>query len=130
MHKYLIQQLVMVSFVSWLPSFHTCCPLFFFFSRVYFLLNVLKRQILMTTPSRSRAHTFRDSRSPFDFAPAQCSLPSSRSVDESRLGHSACPGTLSTCNYTRTPFPTHPNEAAGDAATPHSRHIDEGHGLK
>lgn len=100
------------------------------FAKFIFDQMSLNARFLMTTPSWSRAHVFRDSRSPFDFAPAQRSLPSSRSVDERRRGHSACPGTLSTCNYTHTPFPTHPNEAAGDAATQRSRPNDEGHGLK
>lgn len=102
----------------------------FCFMASAFFLNVLKHKILMTTPSRSRAHTVKVSQSPFDFAPAQRSLALSRSVDESLLGHSACPGTLSTRNYTRTPFSTHPNEAAGHAAAQRYRHIDEGHGFK
>lgn len=72
----------------------------------------------------------RELQSPFDFAPAQRSLPPPRFVGRSCLGHSACPGTLSTCNYTQTLCFTHPNEPAGDTATLHCKHIDYLHILK
>lgn len=66
----------------------------------------------------------RELKSPFDFAPAQRSLPPPRFVGEGRLGHSACPGTLSTCNYTHTLCSARPNEPAGDTAALHYKHID------
>lgn len=65
--------------------------------------------------------------SSFDFAPAQRFLPPPRFVGNSRLGHSACPGTLSTRNYAHTVCSAHPNEAAGDTETAHYRHADNRH---
>ena len=82
-----------------------------------------------TLPDLQRV-ILRDLRSPFDFAPAQCSLPPPRFVGKSRLGHSACPGTLSTRNYTHTLCAARPNEPAGDTATLHYKHIDYLHILK
>lgn len=57
---------------------------------------------IFSTVSSSKSYLKRV-KSPFDFAPAQ-SVPPLRFVGKSRLGHSACPGTLSTRNYIYTLF--------------------------
>lgn len=101
------------------------------------LIVTLRLKALYYAQSATMADLLRDVlralKSPFDIAPAQCApLPPFPPyfVGSRHLGHSACPGTLSTCNYIHTVCSAHPNEPAGDTATLHYKQIDCWHILK